>query len=33
MKQEHVLSCQVARYLRMRGYVTLDCDGGVKWKI
>lgn len=26
MKQEHVLSCQVARYLRMRGYVTLDCD-------
>lgn len=26
MKSEHVLSCQVARYLRMRGYVTLDCD-------
>jgi hypothetical protein len=26
MKQEHVLSCQVARYLRMRGYVTIDCD-------
>lgn len=26
MKAEHVLSCQVARYLRMRGYVTLDCD-------
>ena len=26
MKQEHVLSCQVTRYLRMRGYVTLDCD-------
>lgn len=26
MKQEHTLSCQVARYLRMRGYVTLDCD-------
>lgn len=26
MKQEHVLSTQVARYLRMRGYVTLDCD-------
>lgn len=26
MKQEHVLSCQVARYLRMRGYITVDCD-------
>lgn len=26
MKQEHVLSCQVARYLRMRGYITADCD-------
>lgn len=26
MKQEHTLSCQVSRYLRMRGYVTLDCD-------
>lgn len=26
MKQEHVLSCQVARYLRMRGYITLDTD-------
>jgi len=26
MKQEHVLSCQVARYLRIRGYITVDCD-------
>lgn len=26
MKQEHTLSCEVARHLRIRGYVTLDCD-------
>ena len=26
MKEEHSLSCQVARYLRTRGYITLDCD-------
>ena len=26
MKQEHSLSCQVTKYLRIRGYVTSDCD-------
>lgn len=26
MKQEHLLSCQIAKYLRMQGYITLDTD-------
>lgn len=26
MKGEHSFSCAVARYLRMRGYITLDTD-------
>lgn len=26
MKEEHLLSCQVAKHLRKRGYITLDCD-------
>jgi hypothetical protein len=26
MKPEHTLSCQVTKYLRMRGYITADSD-------
>ena len=26
MKPEHTLSCQVTKYLRMRGYITSDSD-------